>query len=208
MSITRVSRRGSVAAAALIVAALAAPAAALADYYSGYATLARPLPTTVTNGDGLPGQIIFGRRFASLEQVCFHFGFGADNPLNAGEAAGLAFPDDPAFPGAGFIASSTTFSRSLCLQGGQTTAFLDGTERVEITAEAWPDPAPGASYTLQTFTLDAIGQAALNTPVTRAHCKRAGWRKLTDSRGVAFVNQGDCVSWVSTRGRNPAGNGH
>lgn len=47
-----------------------------------------------------------------------------------------------------------------------------------------------------------LGQLAHLLPETKEQCKQGGWA----SYGV-FRNQGDCVSWISTGGRNaPAGN--
>jgi hypothetical protein len=49
--------------------------------------------------------------------------------------------------------------------------------------------------------------SASNPVVTTAdQCKNGGWQTLTDSLGNAFKNQGDCVSFVRTGGKNP-GNG-
>jgi hypothetical protein len=42
---------------------------------------------------------------------------------------------------------------------------------------------------------------ALAHPTTKSACKKGGWRTFTSPR---FKNQGDCVSWVATHGRNPA----
>ncbi len=35
-------------------------------------------------------------------------------------------------------------------------------------------------------------------------CKKDGWMNVTDANGNHFKNQGDCVSYVATNGRNPA----
>jgi hypothetical protein len=44
-----------------------------------------------------------------------------------------------------------------------------------------------------------------SNPVTTAdQCKNGGWQTLTDSQGAAFRNQGDCVSFVRTGGKNSA----
>jgi len=43
-----------------------------------------------------------------------------------------------------------------------------------------------------------------NPPATEADCKNGGWRTRTDQHGRPFRNQGDCVSWVATDGRNAA----
>jgi hypothetical protein len=43
------------------------------------------------------------------------------------------------------------------------------------------------------------------TPTTADQCKHGGWQGLTDTNGTLFKNQGDCVSFVATRGTNLAG---
>jgi choice-of-anchor C domain-containing protein len=41
-------------------------------------------------------------------------------------------------------------------------------------------------------------------PGALGDCKDDGWMALTDSKGNAFKNQGDCVSYVASGGRNDA----
>jgi hypothetical protein len=41
-----------------------------------------------------------------------------------------------------------------------------------------------------------------NTPMTKNDCKNSGWQHLADTSGKPFKNQGDCVSFVATRGKN------
>ena len=41
-------------------------------------------------------------------------------------------------------------------------------------------------------------------PSSKSDCKKGGWESLTDAAGTPFKNQGDCVSYVATGGRNPA----
>lgn len=43
-----------------------------------------------------------------------------------------------------------------------------------------------------------------NPPGSKADCKKGGWKSLTDDAGASFVNQGDCVSYVSTGGKTQA----
>jgi hypothetical protein len=38
-------------------------------------------------------------------------------------------------------------------------------------------------------------------PTSKKQCKKGGWRTF----GSTFKNQGDCVSFVATKGRNPPG---
>jgi hypothetical protein len=42
----------------------------------------------------------------------------------------------------------------------------------------------------------------LNAPTSEAQCKNGGWTTTTDDQGNGFKNQGDCVSYVATRGKN------
>lgn len=41
-------------------------------------------------------------------------------------------------------------------------------------------------------------------PTSIGDCKKGGWESLTDAYGTPFKNQGDCVSYVATSGRNLA----
>jgi hypothetical protein len=43
-------------------------------------------------------------------------------------------------------------------------------------------------------------------PQTTADCKNGGWQNLGDGDRNPFKNQGDCVSYVATKGKN-GGNG-
>ena len=44
----------------------------------------------------------------------------------------------------------------------------------------------------------------LPVPTSREQCRNGGWQNLTDNNGTPFRNQGDCVSFFSTGGRNEA----
>lgn len=44
--------------------------------------------------------------------------------------------------------------------------------------------------------------AATGTGGTGAKCKDGGWRTMVDSHGSRFKNQGDCVSYFATGGKN------
>jgi hypothetical protein len=43
-----------------------------------------------------------------------------------------------------------------------------------------------------------------NVPTSAVQCKKGGWQSLNDADGTKFKNQGDCVSYVATAGKNPA----
>jgi hypothetical protein len=42
-------------------------------------------------------------------------------------------------------------------------------------------------------------------PTSTSECMDRGWQNLTDNNSTAFRNQGDCVSYVSTGAKPPAG---
>lgn len=43
-----------------------------------------------------------------------------------------------------------------------------------------------------------------NVPTSASQCKKSGWQSLNDATGTKFKNQGDCVSYVATGGKNVA----
>ena len=42
----------------------------------------------------------------------------------------------------------------------------------------------------------------VDVPSTREQCMNNGWETLKDDLGHSFKNQGDCVSFVATKGKN------
>jgi hypothetical protein len=68
--------------------------------------------------------------------------------------------------------------------------------------ELW---TPGASY--QALFYGATGSCRRFPAVTSAdQCKSDGWKAVSSADDTLFKNQGDCVSYVTTRGKNaPAG---
>lgn len=81
-----------------------------------------------------------------------------------------------------------------------------------------PSPTPGAPtvfpYAATGFTLNVAATLEASAPpppppppvpTAKQDCMDGGWQALVDDQGVAFKNQGDCVSFVATGGRNPAG---
>ena len=67
----------------------------------------------------------------------------------------------------------------------------------DFTVTATDNAGNSASVT-HTYTVVA------NTPNTKGHCRKGGWRTFTDDEGTRFRNQGDCVSYVATGGSNRA----
>lgn len=55
-----------------------------------------------------------------------------------------------------------------------------------------------------TLNSDTYNFEFANTPTSKDQCKQGGWMTMTDENAQSFKNQGDCVSYVATGGRNPA----
>jgi choice-of-anchor C domain-containing protein len=104
--------------------------------------------------------------------------------------------------------------------GGPTTSYTFNTStaantvtNMKWTSQSYSFVATSASTTL-TFTsttAGAYGPALDNVAVTEkagpnrammSACKHGGWKAMTDGHGHHFKNQGDCVSFYATGGRN------
>lgn len=78
---------------------------------------------------------------------------------------------------------------------------------IDLVFDEGTDQGTGFAY-LDNFSIN--GQVitgptlTVNTPSSKDACKKDGWKTLTDSSGTSFKNQGDCVSYVATKNKNPA----
>jgi choice-of-anchor C domain-containing protein len=78
------------------------------------------------------------------------------------------------------------------------------------TPETYSFLATSTSTTLSfvSTTLGAFGPAIDNVVITetiptKSDCKQGGWQTMIDGAGNHFKNQGDCVSYFATGGKNP-----
>jgi hypothetical protein len=68
-----------------------------------------------------------------------------------------------------------------------------------------PEPVVGDTFALpgsEDFSVDESATLA-QVPTSKDDCKNGGWQTLVDNHGNGFKNQGDCVSYVATKGKNP-----
>jgi choice-of-anchor C domain-containing protein len=98
--------------------------------------------------------------------------------------------------------------------GGTTDSYTYDTTGNDLTnmnwaAESYSFLATSASTTLSfvSTTAGAFGPALDNVVVTetvpvKSDCKDGGWQTMIDTAGNHFKNQGDCVSFFATKGKN------
>lgn len=105
---------------------------------------------------------------------------------------------DPVLVGGSATATSgaTDGLSGLASQGcGVVSTVSVGDHTVECTAT---DVAGNSATASVSYRVEA------RVPHSKNDCKNGGWANLTDASGRPFRNQGDCVSYVATGGRNGA----
>jgi choice-of-anchor C domain-containing protein len=98
--------------------------------------------------------------------------------------------------------------------GGAVGTYTHDTAGTDLTSMVWTPQtyeflATSASTTLSfiSTTATAYGPAIDNVVVTefvptKDDCKNGGWQTMIDTAGNSFKNQGDCVSFFATKGKN------
>lgn len=107
---------------------------------------------------------------------------------------------------AGTLIGSTNGASSWSAIGAGPTV-VSGPGELLLTANDIPPSEPGGCGGPTGCYLDNTGSvtAVITFVATdKSQCKDGGWQTLTDANGTPFKNQGDCVSYVATGGRNPA----
>jgi hypothetical protein len=111
---------------------------------------------------------------------------------------------------------STITVKAQTLAGARVTYTATATDGVDPNPGVVCTPPSGSTFAIGTTTAtctatDATGNTAAKSfdvlvrlPASKDECTNGGWRSF----GSVFKNQGDCVSFVATRGKNqPAGTG-
>lgn len=77
---------------------------------------------------------------------------------------------------------------------------------VQLVADGgWAFPATGQVVDVDNTVIDTVLYTyEIPVPTSKGQCKNGGWQNLADNDGNTFKNQGDCVSFVATGGRNTA----
>jgi hypothetical protein len=92
-----------------------------------------------------------------------------------------------------------TFNAATIAAGGQVP-FPTGTiQAVDILIDV-----QGTADVSDITVNGVLQEPAPSTPTSKDQCKNGGWKTFTNP---SFKNQGDCVSFVATHGKNPPNGG-
>jgi hypothetical protein len=143
------------------------------SYGSGFS----PQPITFNIPGGLP--LTAGAQYV----LFFTTSKDAQNPL----------PCTPTSPDCGFVGFTLTDTYS----GGNWVYIDDGGDPSQWTIMEWTQPALFPFPFGDDLAFQAIFSPPL--PTSKDQCKKGGWENF----GTTFKNQGDCVSFVASGGKNP-----
>jgi hypothetical protein len=116
------------------------------------------------------------------------------------------------------IGATGTTGAAVTFPAGSATDIVDGAVPVTCTGYASGDTFPIGTTTVTCSATDSAGNTGTGSfkvtvtppppsgPADADACKHDGWKDYPD---LHFKNQGDCVSYVATHGKNPpAGDNH
>jgi hypothetical protein len=117
--------------------------------------------------------------------------WSADGTLNQGTGSGTLGDYLAVHPGAAIVNTSTGGGIHLVVGfASPTDQFVGNVDAFRI--------ATSSSDTTYDF------EPNLPAPTNQNQCKNGGWTHYADASGRPFKNQGDCVSYVATGGKNKA----
>jgi len=202
----RISRVGTLLAASmvgLLLGALVLPQAVGAQHFTGSSKTC-----TAPTGNSLTFQCVF--------TIQLNPGFAGVPELDSGavvtvtqvgnaEYQSLSIISETCATGAPVITSPTTFTLTTTAQcvGGQSITVAETLKATgtgggtECQNPNTPGNTPALSFCAPNFSVPAV----VGPPKSADECKDGGFAKFNNP---AFKNQGDCVSFVETGGRNPA----
>jgi hypothetical protein len=93
-----------------------------------------------------------------------------------------------------------TFDAATIAAGGNQVPFPTGTiQAIDILIDV-----EGTADVSDITVNGVLQEPAPSTPTSKDQCKDGGWKTFTNP---SFKNQGDCVSFVATHGKNPPNGG-
>lgn len=177
--------------ALMLVIGVLAGSASVAGATVGTVTI--DSPSSPTNYGGAPTTVD-----VTFTWTTTHLGCDYHAVITIGSTAAPISQQTFEYPNCDPNVQSHTRTETLAIPAGTAPGSYDVTVSVNEFA---PPGCCGGQATV-------LGAVVISSPLpaNADACKKGGWRSLTDDLGQAFVNQGDCVSFVATGGRNKARN--
>ena len=135
----------------------------------------------------------YGDNAGSLTATLF-----ACNPISSPTTTSVTFGSGPfVYSGSAFTA---TASVSPAEAGAATITYSGDCTNAGSTCNATATYAGNGNF----LSSGASTNIVIKLPVATSadQCKKGGWQFATDDLGNLFKNQGDCVSYVATKGKN------
>ena len=109
-----------------------------------------------------------------------------------------------------FLNTNQVAQNGICVgpAGVANFGFPPGTAPMSFTSSLTPG-FNTLSFTVNNCIMSRTGIDFTATaqytlyPTSTDQCKDGGWQNYTDKNGTPFKNQGDCVAYVATGGKNP-----
>jgi len=120
------------------------------------------------------------------------------------------FPNGDASPSAKTMtvsatgASTTSYSFNTAIVGNTFSNMMWSKKSYSFKATSSSTTLSFASTTGGAFGPAIDGVTVTESAATADQCKKDGWKTMVDSLGNPFKNQGDCVSFFATGGKNLA----
>lgn len=136
-----------------------------------------------------------GNIFVYLGPSPNYTGCAANTWVSSGELVGNGTVDTSQLPGGSFY---DTWAHAESAYGAYAV-----TDIAIVVDGGWALPATGQTVDIDNTTINStVYTYEASGPTLTSQCKNGGWQNYTDANGNMFKNQGDCVSYVATGGKN------
>lgn len=135
-------------------------------------------------------------------------GWGAsDAPYEASYVGGAAGDDYSAHEvtaGNNVVGASCSDGQPFALSGYTTGDTLANAQAATLSTATPSFANLQKDEYMIVWNTKCVAPPVSNVPTSKDQCMNNGWKSLVDGNGKSFKNQGDCVSFVATKGKNTA----
>jgi len=160
-------------------------------------------------GPPVPDSDVIVGDFGQSPSECSRPGFFIDGPVVRGDVAIVDAQPDTLPP---ILTVPATITVNATSGAGTRVAYTaSAIDNVDPSPIVVCTPPSGSMFAIGTTNVSCTAtddtgnkttqsfNVVVRLPTSKAECKNGGWRNF----GTVFKNQGDCVSYVATKGKNP-----